>query len=413
MPGFVDRVINSYHILTGKEPLLPQSYTVVSEDFGAMYTRAWRDTTTAIMTPIVTRLSIDAAGLAIRHVDLNEVGEYETTKNSELNDRLSFSANVDQSGRDLIQNAVRVMLEEKVCALVPIETSLDPKLGTSYDILSMRVGTITEWFTHAVRVEVYNEKTGLREEIVLPKSYVAICYNPMFSVMDHTNTTLKRLIDKLALADASDNRMGSPNLDLILQLPYTVRTDSRKAEAKERRAAIEEQLYNSTYGVAYIDAAEKITQLNRPVANSLIETVDNLTLSLYNQLGLTQSVLDGTASSEELVAYYNRTIEPILASLLDGMIRSFLTKTARSQGQSIIAIPNLFKMAPIEILADAADKLTRNEIMSSNEVRAKLGLRPVKTKEASELRNKNINKAEPAGGEKAGNDPTNNKLEDK
>lgn len=412
MPGFVERTRRSFNVLLGREPELLQEPMVISQDYGGVYNQAWRDTSTAIMTPIVTRLSIDAAGIPIKHVMLNEYGAYEETKKSELNERLQVSANIDQSGRDFIQNAVRMMLTRGVCALVPIETSRSPMLVSDYDILSIRVGSIVQWNTKSVRVEVYNEQTGESEEITLPKSYVAICYNPMFEVMNQTNTTLKRLIDKLALADTSDNRMASPNLDLILQLPYTVRTDTRKAEAKERREMMEEQLYNSTYGVAYIDASEKITQLNRPVANSLIDSVKALKDDLNNQLGLTASVVNGTASSEELVAYYNRTIEPILSSLTDGMIRTFLTKTARSQGQSIIAIPNLFKMAPIEVLADAVDKFTRNEIMSSNEVRAELGLRPVKTEAANELRNKNINNSNPATPPAEENSPSEEDKED-
>lgn len=393
MPGFVERMRSSFNVLMGTQPQIPQQNMVVSQMYGGSVAQIHRDTSSAVMTPIINRLSIDAAAIPIRHVSLSEQGSFKALRASELNERLTVQANIDQTGRDFIRDAVVTMLEEGVCALVPIDTSSDPENENVYDILSIRVGSIVEWFNKSVRVEVYNDATGEREEITLPKSYVAIAYNPMFEVMNQANSTLKRLIDKLALADSTDNRLGSPNLDLILQLPYTVRTDERKNQAMERRKMMEDQLYDSTYGVAYIDAAEKITQLNRPVANSLQTAVDSLTESLHNQLGLTQSVFAGTASSEEMVRYYNRTIDPILSSLTDSMIKTFLTKTARSQGQSIKVIPNLFKMAPIEILAEAVDKLTRNEIMSSNEVRAELGLAPVNTKAASELRNKNINDA--------------------
>jgi hypothetical protein len=298
------------------------------------------------------------------------------------------------------------MLSEGAVALVPIEISRNPNFGGSFDILSIRVATITEWFNYSVRVSVYNELTGEREEKVLPKSFVAICYNPMYAVMNEANSTMSRLIDALALLDIADSRFFSPGLDLIVQLPYVVKTEKRQEEAARRLDALETQLKDRAYGVGYIDASERVTQLNRPATNTLLTKVEALTDALHKQLGLTPAIFSGTASQEEMVAYNNRTLLPVLDAIVEPMLTAFFTRTAISQGNSIKAFPNLFKMAPIEIVSEAADKLTRNEIASSNEIRAAIGLRKREEASADELRNKNLNRSDNTSPEEGAIPPT-------
>lgn len=338
---------------------------------------------------------------------VDELGRYVETRQSELNDRLTIMANIDQTGRNFIQDAIMSMLEDGACALVPIDMSGDPDRG-SFEILSIRVGAIRQWYNYSVEVEVYDERSGDRKEITVPKSIVAIPYNPLYAVMNDANSTLRRLIDKLALLDVADARLYSKSLDIVLQLPYTTKSDRRQAEAIRRLEALEAQLANRTYGVGYIDATEKITQLNRPVTNSLVETVRGLKEDLHNELGMTPAIFAGTASEEELLQYQNRTVIPVLNALVDAMIGAFFSRTAIRQGNTIRIFPNLFKMAPLERFAEASDKFTRNAILSSNEVRSEMGLPPDKNPDSDALRNKNLNQSDNVNPEMEASQPSEN-----
>jgi len=393
MPSFMDRLKTSYNILRNKESWVTVSPDdhIVSLSPTSITRRLSYDSQKTVLSPIVTRISIDAANIPLRHVLVDEYGQFKENRDSELNDRLTIRANLDQSGVAFLQDAVGTMLENGSCALVPIEISSNPNTG-GFDILSLRVAPIVEWYNGAVRVSVYNELTGEREEKVLPKGFVGIAYNPLYSVMNEPNSTLKRLVDRLALLDMADGKQFSPQLDLIIQLPYTLKNDRRQAEADRRLETIQQQLDDSKYGIAYVDSTEKITQLNRPVTNTLFETVKELTESLHAQLGLTPSIFSGTATPEEMLMYNNRTILPIIKALTDAMVGSFFTRTAIRQGHTIMAFPDLFKMAPLSEFSAAADSLNRNEIMTSNELRAVIGLYPSRDPEADKLRNKNLNK---------------------
>ncbi len=402
MAGFMKRIKNSYNVLTNKNDLSEDHIIFDSGSGGSPFT--FRDSAEAVLAPIITRISMDAASIVIRHVDVDEYGSFKRVRESVLDNRLNISANIDQTSRAFLQNAVMTMLDTGSCIIVPVEVSISPKITAAYDILSMRVGEVETWHTRSVDVKVYNDQLGERVTVHLPKSYVAVVYNPLSRIMNEPNSTLRRLQDKLALLDAADNRTNSPSLDLILQLPYVTKTELRKREAATRLAEFEAQLLDSAYGIAYIGSTERITQLNRPVANTLPAQVQYLTEMLYNQLGLTQAVFDGTASEEENLQYYNRTIEPLVKAIVDSMRVAFLTKTALTQRQDIMAFPNLFKMAPLETMADAADKFTRNEILSSNEVRSLIGIHPVDDPSADELRNKNLNKSQET--------PTDNDVQD-
>ena len=393
MPSFMDRLKLSYNILRSKGVDVGPEQMVTSSAPSSVYSGLRYDSNASVLAPIKTRIAIDAANIPIKHILVDELGQFLEDKESELNDRLSIMANIDQTGKAFLQDAVTTMLEEGACALVPIEISASPSSGT-YDILSMRVGTIVEWFNYSVRVEVYNEAIGERTQITLPKSFVAICYNPMYSVMNEPNGTLRRLVEKLALLDQADGRLYSPQLDLVLQLPYALKNERRQNEANRRLEILEEQLYNRKYGIGYIDATEKLTQLNRPVTNTLADTVDGLMSSLHSQLGLTPTIFAGTATQEEMLLYYNRTILPIMNTLADNMVGAFFSRTAIRQGNSIMVFPDLFKMAPLETFAEAADKLTRNAIMTSNEVRAVVGMVPHPDPDADALRNKNLNQSD-------------------
>lgn len=395
MAGFMDRLKTSYNVLANKVNWVevPDGELISSSSPSSISNRVTYDNTKTVLAPIMTRIAIDVSAIPLRHVIVDEYGQFLETKHSELNDRLTIRANLDQSGAAFIQDAVMTMLSDGVCALVPVEITSNPNTG-SYEITSLRVGRVNQWFNGAVEVSVYNELTGDRVEKILPKGYVAIAYNPLYPVMNEPNSTLRRLIDRLALLDQADGRQFSPQLDLIIQVPYTLKNERRQAEAERRLAVIEEQLHDSKYGIAYMDANEKITQLNRPVTNTLFETVTSLTESLHSQLGLTPAIFSGTASEEEILLYNNRTLLPIIKALTDAMVGSFFTRTAIRQGHTILPFPSLFKMAPLADFAEAADKLTRNEILSSNEVRAALGIHPAKDPEADELRNKNLNKQE-------------------
>lgn len=353
-----------------------------------------RSTERSIITAVYNRIAIDVAAVNIQHVRLDQNGRFESVIDSTLNRCLTLEANIDQTGRGLIQDATQSLLDEGCIAIVPVDTSLNPKKTSSFDIETLRVGKITEWFPDRVKISLYNDQTGNRQEVILPKSFVAIVENPLYSVMNEPNSTLQRLIYKLNILDAIDKQSGSGKLDLIIQLPYVIRTEQKRKEAEKRRKDIEMQLAGSKYGIAYTDGTERVTQLNRPAENNLMSQITYLTSMLYGQLGITEEVINGTADEKTMLNYYNRTIEPILSAITDEMKRKFLTKTARSQGQSIMFFRDPFRLVPVEELANMADKFTRNEIVSSNEMRSAIGLKPVKDPRADELRNKNLNKSD-------------------
>lgn len=344
----------------------------------------------SIVNSIFNRISVDVSQRKIRHVDIDKNNKYLKEHDSGLNYCLSVSANIDQTGRGFIQDAVLTMLDQGVVALVPTDTNFNPEDST-FEVEKMRVGTVTEWFPKHVRIKVYNENKGEREEIVLPKNTVAIIYNPLYSIMNDRNSILQRLIRKLNILDAIDEQSGSGKLDLIIQLPYIVKSEARKAQAEARRKDIETQLNGSKLGIAYTDGTEKITQLNRPIENNIMSQVEYLTSMLYSQLGITSSVFDGTADESTMLNYINRTIEPILSAFADEMNRKFLSKTARTRGQAIMFFDEPFRLTTVENISKIADTFTRNEIMSSNEIRSLLGFRPVEDPRADELRNKNLN----------------------
>lgn len=346
-----------------------------------------------IIASIFNRISTDASQINIRHVKLDENGRYKETVNDGLNTCLSTEANIDQTGRAMIHDAVSSTLDEGCVAILPVYTDKDPETTDSYDVLSLRVGKILEWRPLEVKVDVYNEETGGHEQIWVSKRYTAIIENPFYSVMNQPNSTLQRLVKKLNLLDKIDNIIGSNKFDIIIQLPYLTKTDAKKKQASERRAEIENQLNNAQLGVAYIDATEKVIQLNRPLENTLLGQIEFLTKQVYAQLGLDESILNGTAEERVMTNYNNRIIDPILLAITEEMDRKFLSKTARSQGHKIMYFTDPFRLLPISSVPDVADKLTRNEIMSSNEIRQIIGLKPSSDPDADELRNKNLNKA--------------------
>jgi hypothetical protein len=335
------------------------------------------------------------AAIDFKHVKLDEDERYEETIKDGLNECLSLDANLDQTGRMFIQDAVMSMFDEGCVALVPIDTSINPYRTDSYDIHSIRTAKIVQWYPEHIKVQVYNEKTGKKEEKIVPKRKVAIIENPLYSVINEPNSTMQRLIRKLNILDSIDEQSGSGKLDLIIQLPYVIKTDARRDQAEMRRKSIEDQLAGSKYGIAYTDGTERITQLNRPVENNLMAQIEYLTSMLYSQLGITQAVLDNTADEQTMLNYYNRAIEPIVAALADEMQRKFLTKTARTRGHAIMFFRDPFKLVPVGKVAEIADSLTRNEIASSNEMRQVIGWKPSKDPKADELRNKNLNEQMP------------------
>lgn len=373
-------------------------------DLGASYSyrpdrpRLTRGNERSIVTSVFNRIALDVAAIAIRHTKLDENDRYVSDVDSGLNECLSLEANVDQTGRAFIQDAVMSMFDEGCVALVPVDTTSDPSITGSYDIQSIRTGKILEWYPRHIRVRVYNDRTGRKEEIIVPKSTVAIIENPFYAVVNEPNSTMQRLIRKLNLLDSIDEQSGSGKLDLIIQLPYIIKTEARRQQAENRRKDIEMQLSGSKYGIAYTDGTERITQLNRPVENNLMKQIEYLTSMLYSQLGITQSILDGTADDKTMLNYFNRTIEPIVSAIVDEIKRKFLTKTARSQRHSISFFRDPFKLVPVNEIAEIADKLTRNEIATSNEMRQAIGWKPSKDPKADELRNKNLNSSEKGSG---------------
>lgn len=396
MPSLLERLQHGWNAFNDRDPtpvaFNPNIY------YGGSYINQSRRRLSignerSIVNSIFNRIAADVAAVDIRHVRLDQNGRYKETIDSGLNNCLSVEANIDQTGRAFIQDAVMSMFDEGVVALVPIDTTLNPNVTSSYDILSMRTGKIKEWMPKHIRVEVYNEQIGQRQEIIVPKKTATIIENPFYSIMNEPNSTLQRLIRKLNILDAIDEQSGSGKLDLIIQLPYVIKTEARRQQAENRRKDIEMQLAGSKYGIAYTDGTERITQLNRAVDNNLMKQVEYLTETLMGQLGITNEILNGTANEATMLNYNNRIIAVILTALCEGMRRSFLTKTARSQGQSISFFQDPFKLVPVSAIADIADKFTRNEILSSNELRGIIGFKPVDDPKADELRNKNLNQS--------------------
>ena len=352
--------------------------------------RLTRGNERSIVTSVYNRLALDASSVNIQHVRLDENNRFLSVIDSGLNGCLTVEANLDQTGRAFIQDIVMSMLDEGCVAIVPVDTTDNPEITGSYDIYSMRTGQILEWYPKHIRVRVYNERTGRKQDIPLAKNAVAIIENPLYAVINEPNSTMQRLVRKLNLLDAIDEQRGSGKLDLIIQLPYVIKTEARRQQAEKRRKDIEDQLAGSKYGIAYTDGTEHITQLNRAVENNLMKQIEYLTSMLYSQLGITQSILDGTADDKTMLNYYNRTIEPLLSAIVDEMKRKFLTKTARSQLQSISFFRDPFKLVPVNDISEIADKFTRNEIMTSNEIRQIIGMKPSDDPKADELRNKNL-----------------------
>lgn len=388
--SFASRLKHAWNVFRSRDP------TAEFGDIGSSYyyrpdrPRFTRGNERSITTSVLNRIALDVSAIDIRHVRLDKNGRFLEEINSGLNNCLTLSANMDQTGRAFKQDIVMSMLDEGCVAIVPTDTTTDPKVTDSYDVETMRVGKIIQWRPRHVQVRLYNEQTGNKEEIWLPKKMVAIVENPLYAVMNEPNSTMQRLVHKLGLLDITDEQTASGKLDLIIQLPYVIKTDARRQQAENRRKDIEMQLAGSKYGIAYTDGTEKITQLNRSLDNNLMKQVEYLTNQLYSQLGITQTILDGTADEKTMLNYYSRTIEPIVSAIADEMKRKFLTKTARTQNQSIEFFRDPFKLVPVNDIAEIADKFTRNEIMTSNEIRQIVGMKPSDDPKADELRNSNI-----------------------
>lgn len=392
--SFGSRLKHAWNAFTGNVQMnyrdLGMSYS-----YRADRPRMSRGNERSIVTSVYNRIALDVAALNVQHVRLDENGRFLSVIDDGLNNCLTLEANVDQTARSFIQDVVISMFDEGSVAIVPVDTTTDPNVSGSYDIQSLRVGQILDWYPQYIRTRVYNEQTGRKEDIVVTKSAVAIIENPLYAVINEPNSTMQRLIRKLNLLDVIDEQSGSGKLDLIIQLPYVIKTEARRQQAENRRKDIESQLSGSKYGIAYTDGTEHITQLNRSVNNNLMSQIEYLTSMLYSQLGITQSILDGTADEKTMLNYNNRTIEPIISAIVDEMKRKFLTKTARSQRQSISFFRDPFKLVPVNEIAEIADKFTRNEIMTSNEIRQVVGMKPSDDPRADELRNKNL--SEPSG----------------
>lgn len=386
------RLAHAWNAFTSRDPT---KYIITGPGYSSRpdRPRLSRGNEKSIATSIFNRIALDVSSVSIKHCRLDKNGRYVEDIDSGLNNCLNLEANKDQTGRAFIQDAVLSMLDEGCVALVPVETSIDPKSSNSYQIDSMRTGKITEWYPDMVRVRLYNDRTGEKEEILLPKNQVGIIENPLYAVVNEYNSTMQRLIRKLSLLDVTDEQTASGKLDLIIQLPYAIKTETRREQAERRRKDIIDQLAGSQYGIAYTDGTEKITQLNRSLENNLLKQVEYLTNMVYSQLGITQSVLDGTADEKTMLNYMNRTVEPILSAIVDELKRKFLTKTARSQLQSIVYFRDPFRLVPVNDIAEIADKFTRNEIMTSNEIRQIVGMQPSKDPKADKLVNSNISQA--------------------
>ena len=386
------RLAHAWNAFTSRDPT---QYIITGPGYSSRpdRPRLSRGNEKSIATSIFNRIALDVSSVNIKHCRLDKNGRYVEDIDSGLNNCLNLEANKDQTGRAFIQDVVLSMLDEGCVALVPVETTIDPKSSNSYQIDSMRTGKITEWYPDMVRVRLYNDRTGEKEEILLPKNQVAIIENPLYAVVNEYNSTMQRLIRKLSLLDVTDEQTASGKLDLIIQLPYVIKTEARRAQVERRRKDIIDQLAGSQYGIAYTDGTEKITQLNRSLENNLLKQVEYLTNMVYSQLGITQSVLDGTADEKTMLNYMNRTVEPIISAIVDELKRKFLTKTARSQLQSIVYFRDPFRLVPVDDIAEIADKFTRNEIMTSNEIRQIVGMQPSKDPKADKLVNSNISQA--------------------
>lgn len=384
------RFKHAWNAFLNRDPTDEFQYTGNGYSYRPDRTRFTRGNERSILTSVFNRIALDAASIEIRHCRLDEDDRYVSDINSGLNNCLNLEANIDQTGRNLVQDIVMSMFDEGVIAVVPIDTTTNPKLTDSYDILSMRTAKILEWKPTHVKVRVYNDRTGNKEDILVPKRTVAIIENPLYAIINEPNSTAQRLKRKLSLLDVTDEKTASNKLDLIIGLPYVVKTDARRKQAEARMQSIEEQLAGSKYGIAYTDGTEKVTQLNRSVENQLLSQVEYLTNQLFAQLGITQSILDGTADDKTMLNYYNRTIEPIVSAIVDEFKRKFISKTARSQKQSIKAFRDPFKLVPVNDIAEIADKFTRNEITTSNEIRQAIGMKPSDDPKADKLVNSNI-----------------------
>ena len=396
-----DRLKNSWNAFRNRDPTMFYNEPGMSYSYRPDRPRFSRGNERTIATSVFNKIAMDVAAVDIRHCKVDENGRYIEDINSDLNNCLTLEANLDQTYRTFKQELVMSMFDEGVVAIVPIETKGDPVLSASFDIRSMRTGKIVEWFPRKVKVEVYNDRTGKKEKIIMPKKSVAIVENPLYSVVNETNSTLKRLVRKMALLDAIDERSASGKLDLIIQLPYAIKGELKQQQADKRRDSIADQL-KSPYGIAYIDGTEKVIQLNRAIENSLPAQIESLTNTFYSQIGITSAIMDGTADEQTMLNYNNRTVEPIVSAIVDAMKRSFLSKTARTQGQNIMAFRDPFKLVPINNIAEIADKFTRNEILTSNEIRQIIGFKPSKDPKADQLVNSNI--AQPNEGDTAGSD---------
>lgn len=391
--SFKDRLQHAWNAFTNKDPTF-------YKDRGMGYSyrpdrpRLTRGNERSIITSIYNRIAMDVSSVVINHVRLDDDSRFLSVINSGLNNCLSMEANIDQTGRAFIHDVTMSMLDEGAVAMVPIDTTINPEVSGSYDITSIRTGKILDWYPRDVKVRVYNDITGLHEDLILSKNVIGILENPLYSVINEPNSTMHRLVSKLNLLDSIDQQSGSGKMDLILQLPYVIKTQARRDEAEKRRKDIENQLKDSKYGIAYTDGTEKVIQLNRPVENNLMGQIEFLTSMLYSQLGITQAILDGTADDKTMLNYYNRSVEPFVACIVDEAKRKFLTKTAKSQKQSIMYFIDPFKLVPVKELADIADKFTRNEILSPNELRGIIGRKPSKDPKADELRNRNLNQPE-------------------
>ena len=387
------RLKNAWNIFMNKDPTEDYRNAVGGYYYRPDRPKFSKGNEKSIVTSVYNRIALDVSSLKLQHVQLDENGRFSSVVDSGLNRCLTLEANADQTGRAFIQDIVMSMFDEGCVAIVPVDTDINPDETDSYKILSLRTGKIVQWYPTKVKINIYNERLGKKEDIIVDKRIVAIVENPLYAIINEPNSTMQRLIRKLNLLDTIDEQSGSGKLDLIIQLPYVIKTEARRRQAEERRKDIEMQLSGSKYGIAYTDGTEHITQLNRPVENNLMKQVEYLTSMLYSQLGITQSILDGTANEGAMLNYYNRTIEPIVSAIIDEMKRKFLTETARTQMKTIMFFREPFKLVPVNNLADVADKFTRNEIMTSNEFRQIVGLKPSKDPNADELRNKNLNKS--------------------
>ena len=407
---FTDRIKHGWNAFLNRDPTYNyRDLGGPSYGYRPDRMRFTRGNERSIVTSVYNRIALDAASIDIMHVQLDKDDRFESIRESALNECLTRNANIDQTGRAFIQDVVMSMLDEGCVAIVPVDTTINPNISNSYEINTVRTAKIVEWYPAHVKVNLYNDRTGRKEDLILPKKTVAIIENPLYAVINEPNSTMQRLIRKLNLLDVIDEQSGSGKLDLIIQLPYVIKTDARRQQAEQRRKDIEMQLSGSKYGIAYTDGTERITQLNRSVDNNLMKQIEYLTSMLYSQLGITQAILDGSADDKTMLNYYNRTIEPIVSSIVDEIQRKFLTKTAITQKQAILYFRDPFRLVPVNEIAEIADKFTRNEIMTSNEIRQIVGMKPSKDPNADELRNKNLSESNEMIKEKQSD---NNNLED-